>query len=77
MDASDHRARIDRRMFAAAAAAWTGAAAGWLQGTPGSAAPPNSPAKPGPRALWPQHTDSAPYIHAADFGLKPCLPVTR
>jgi len=74
MDALDREARIDRRMFAAATAAWAGAAAGWLQSAPAAAVPADSSAKPGPRAAWPQTTQSAPYLNAADFGLKPCLP---
>jgi hypothetical protein len=68
MDAVDREVRLDRRMFAAATAAWAGAAAGWLQG--GSTAA----AKPGPHSAWPHTTASAPYLNAADFGLKPCLP---
>ena len=71
MNAFDRGVTIDRRMFAAAAAAWTGAAAGWLQAARGAAA---APAKPGPPSPWPQATASAPYVNAADFGLRPCRP---
>jgi hypothetical protein len=74
MDTHDYGIRIDRRMFAAAAAAWTGAATGWLQASRGLAAAADSPAKPGPPSPWPQTTASTPYLNAADFGLRPCRP---
>ncbi len=31
-------------------------------------------AQPAPRAPWPQHTPTPPFINAADFGLQPCSP---
>jgi hypothetical protein len=68
---------LDRRMFlAASASGFSGIGAAALGIHPVTLAAHNGPmpTPAGSRLAWPQHTPATPYVHAADFGLKPASP---
>ena len=68
--------QLDRRMFVAASTAFLGGLAvmsgSAVVGEEAAQHPLKTPV--GSRLPWPLHTASTPFVHAADFRLKPCFP---
>lgn len=65
---------MNRRMFVAASAAFLGGIAdvtGTVVAGDGDSLQPAVAPKHSP---WPHHSPTTPFVNAADFGLKPCLP---